>query len=116
VLEVHLNFLLQPDVATYGRLQFLRLTLERLIVVYADKVFLEELEEVVDEVVGQQGFVGGNAGVVAEGRQAVEVEVGGEVAFEGGEDEVAGALEDLLLREGRLLQNALKLFYHLFQI
>lgn len=47
---------------------------------------MHELEEVVDEVVGEESLVGGYFGVVAECGQSVEVEIGWEIGLERVED------------------------------
>ena len=86
MLEVHLNLLLEADVAADGWLQFLGLGLEGLVVEGGDEVGVHELEEVVDEVVGEEGLVGGYFGVVAKCGQSVEVEIGWEIALERVED------------------------------
>ena len=86
MFEVHLHFLLEADVAADGGLEFLCLGLEGLVVEGGDEVGVHELEEVVDEVVGEESLVGGYFGVVAECGQSVEVEIGWEIGLERVED------------------------------
>ena len=110
MFEVHFDFLFQSDVAAYGGLQFLGLAFEGFIVEYADEIVVYELYEAVDEVVGEEGFVGCDAGIVAESCQSIEVEVGWESRLEGIEDEVAGTLQDFFLGVVGFFEDVLKLF------
>lgn len=66
VLEVHLDFLLESDVAADGRFEFLGLGLKHLIVVETDKIGWGELEEVIYEVVGEECVIGRYFGFVAQ--------------------------------------------------
>ena len=114
VLQVHFDLLLEPDVAADGRLQLLGLSLKGLVVVDADEVAVDELEVVVDQVVGHQGLVSADFGVLQERCQSLEVELGREHVFEGVEEEVAGALENLGGRVGRFLEDVLELLEHYY--
>ena len=87
--------------------------LEGLVVEGGDEVGVHKLEEVVDEVVGEEGLVGGYFGVVAKCGQSVEVEIGWEIALERVEDEIASALQNLLVRVVGFIKNVLKLFQHI---
>jgi hypothetical protein len=57
---------------------------------------MNQLEVVINQMVSHQSLVSADFRVLEQGSQTVEVELRREHAFEGIEEEVAGALEDLL--------------------
>ena len=65
-------------------------------------------------MVSHQSLVSADFRILEQGSQTVEVELRRKHVFEGIEEEVAGALKDLLRRVGWFLEYVLELLYHYY--
>lgn len=110
VLQVHLDLLLQLDVAADGRLHLLGLQLQGLVAVHADEVLGKQLDEVADQVVGEGLGGARQLLILVQPRQLRKIVLCWEHPFQGIQDEILRLFEQLLGRALGGVEQILKLF------
>lgn len=112
MLEVHLDLLLQFDMTANRRLQFLSLTLQGRITVDTHKILWDHTDEVLHQVVRQNGLRGSDFGILVHLRKLTEIILRGEHGLERVEYAILGLLVDFVAGVFGRGEEGLELFDH----
>ena len=112
MLEIHLYLLLQLDMTANSRLQFLRLHLQRCVTVDTDEVLRDKTNEILDQVVSEDGLGSSHLRIFVHLRKFSEIVLWREHGLESVEYAVLCLLANLVAGVFGRGEQCLELFYH----